>query len=270
MRREAARLLFALSLNELNKLDVAGVGEGGGAGGADPATAEVATDLVALARSDDPSCARHAVGALANLSENDATHERLLGWGASFLSKLALESAPTEGDGGGGGGVANEEKENGGSIDETVESGDGQTAAGGGAGGMGVGLVREVTRCLANLAGNYATHEKLLDGGAADALVGSLKREDAVTARFAALGLANLAGQVGGIGLQAAYPRNVGRWATLQPMLRNMCSLLVYLSLLFFFRGSCKWFASRSSRQTNIWQIRVIQINLRTFTTIGS
>lgn len=63
---------------------------------------------------------------------------------------------------------------------------------------MDVGLVREVTRCLANLAGNYATHEKLLDGGAADALVGSLKREDAVTARFAALGLANLSAQVGG------------------------------------------------------------------------
>ncbi|CAN0427918.1 unnamed protein product [Laminaria digitata] len=79
VRREAARLLFALSLNELNKLDVAGVGSG-----------PVATDLVALTRSDDPSCARNAVGALANLSENDATHERLLGWGASFLSQLAL------------------------------------------------------------------------------------------------------------------------------------------------------------------------------------
>ena len=194
VRREAARLLFALSLNELNKLDVAGVGEGGRDGGANPATAEVATDLVALARSDDPSCARNAVGALANLSENDATHERLLGWGASFLSKLALESAPTED----GGGIASEEDENGGRIDGTVEGGDGQTAAGT-AGGMDVGLVREVTRCLANFAGNYATHEKLLDGGAADALVGSLKKEDAVTARFAALGLANLAGQVGGI-----------------------------------------------------------------------
>lgn len=205
MRREAARLLFALSLNELNKLDVAGVGDmggssdggGSGSGGANPATAEVATDLVALARSDDPSCARNAVGALANLSENDATHERLLGWGASFLSKLALESTPTQS---GGGGLANTENANGGSMDVAVQggsggSGDGQPASEG-VGGMDVGLVREVTRCLANLAGNYAAHDKLLDGGAADALVGSLKREDAVTARFAALGLANLAGQV--------------------------------------------------------------------------
>lgn len=195
VRREAARLLFALSLNELNKLDVAGLGDGGAGGGeANPATAEVATDLVALARSDDPSCARNAVGALANLSENDATHERLLGWGASFLSNLALEGAPTEG---GGGWVATKENANDGSVDEMVEGGDVQTAAGG-SGSVDVGLFREVTRCLANLAGNYATHEKLLDGGAADALVGSLQREDAVTARFAALGLANLAGQVGG------------------------------------------------------------------------
>lgn len=188
VRREAARLLFALSLNELNKLDVAGVGGIGGSsgdgGGGDGATAEVATDLVALARSDDPSCARSAVGALANLSENDATHERLLGWGAGFLSKLALENPPPEGAGMGG--LAFEENTAGGES--------------GGEGNADVGLVREVTRCLANLAGNYATHEKLLDGGAADALVGSLKREDAVTARFAALGLANLAGQVGGRG----------------------------------------------------------------------
>lgn len=177
-----------------------GGGGGDGGGGANPATAEVATDLVALARSDDPSCARSAVGALANLSENDATHERLLGWGASFLSKLALENAPAEG---GGGGAANNENVNDGSMDETVEGGDGGSGEGqmaaGGAGRTDVGLVREVTRCLANLAGNYATHDKLLDGGTADALVGSLKREDAVTARFAALGLANLAGQVGEI-----------------------------------------------------------------------
>ncbi len=198
VRREAARLLFALSLNELNKLDVAGVGgisgssgdDGGGGGGEDGATAEVATDLVALARSDDPPCARNAVGALANLSENDATHERLLGWGAGFLSKLALDNPPPEGAGMGG--LAIEENAAGG------ESGDASGGGGGAGGNADVGLVREVTRCLANLAGNYATHEKLLDGGAADALVGSLKREDAVTARFAALGLANLAGQVGG------------------------------------------------------------------------
>lgn len=184
MRREAARLLFALSLNELNKFDVTGVGSGSGAtssSGNAVATAEVATDLVALARSDDPSCARNAVGALANLSENDATHERLLGWGAGFLSKLALEPTPP-GD--------TAEKE-GSRDDEDSSSEIGEM------GGRGdVGLVREVTRCLANLAGNYSTHPKLLEGGAADALGKSLKREDAVTARFAALGLANLSGQV--------------------------------------------------------------------------
>lgn len=186
MRREAARLLFALSLNELNKLDVAGVGfgPGGTSTASSAATAEVATDLVALTRSDDPSCARNAVGALANLSENDATHERLLGWGASFLSQLALGStASVEAD--------REESTSGG------EGGDGTTKEGGdAANGKEVGLVREATRCLANLAGNYAAHPKLLEGGAADALVGSLKREDAVTARFAALGISNLAGQV--------------------------------------------------------------------------
>lgn len=176
----------------------------GGGGDGNTATAEVATDLVALARSDDPPCARNAVGALANLSENNATHERVLGWGASFLSKLALEIAPHD-DGAGVGFVNGESEDGGGVINSNVGdtgdggggSGDGQATTGG-AGGMDVGLVREVTRCLANLAGNYATHEKLLDGCVADALVGSLNREDAVTARFAALGLANLSAQVGG------------------------------------------------------------------------
>lgn len=177
VRREAARLLFALSLNELNKLDVAGLGSAGSA----EATAEVATDLVALARSDDPSCARNAVGALANLSENDTTHERLLGWGASFLTKLALDSVSP----------SNEEAR---SIEGGEEGGGIELEAQPST--CDVGLVREVTRCLANLAGNFAMHAKLQEGGAADALVGSLKSDDAVTARFAALGLANLSGQV--------------------------------------------------------------------------
>lgn len=182
MRREAARLLFALSLNELNKLDVAGVGSSSSSSSNVNAatTAEVPTDLVSLARSDDPSCARNAVGALANLSENNITHERLLSWGAGFLCKLALHP--------------------GGSADEAADlkvAADGETDNAGAAIDAGdVGLAREVTRCLANLAGNYAIHAKLLEGGAADALVASLKRDDAVTARFAALGLANLSGQV--------------------------------------------------------------------------
>lgn len=164
--------MFALSLNELNKIDVAGVAPGPGSTSA-AATTEVATDLVALARSDDLSSARNAVGALANLSENDATHERLLSWGAGFLSKLTLDAAEDE-----------ENNEEGTGVGNVGDAAD-------------VGLVREATRCLANLAGSYAAHGKLLEGGAADALVGSLKREDAITARFAALGLANLSGQVG-------------------------------------------------------------------------
>lgn len=238
MRREAARLLFALSLNELNKLDVAGVGDGGGGGEANPSTAEVATDLVALARSDDPPCARNAVGALANLSENDATHERLLGWGASFLSKLALETAPTESS---GGGIAG--------MDEMEEGGDGQAATEG-AGGMDVGLVREVTRCLANLAGNYATHEKLLDGGAADALVGSLKREDAVTARFAALGLANLAAQVGETvrctGYRLFVPEtSVGEQPFTRCFIPFVLAPWALMPWFFLMRCNCRWFASQ-------------------------
>lgn len=120
------------------------------------------------------------MGALANLSENDATHDRLLGWGAEFLSKLALAAAEDEEN--------NEEGAGGGVVGAAAD----------------VGLVREATRCLANLAGNYSTHIKLLEGGATDALVGSLKREDAITARFAALGLANLSGQVGQKGCAAA------------------------------------------------------------------
>lgn len=243
MRREAARLLFALSLNELNKLDVAGVddaggsSDGGGVGEGNPATAEVATDLVALARSDDPSCARNAVGALANLSENDATHERLLGWGAGFLSKLALEN--------GGEGDTNAENANGGSADGMVAGGDGQMEARASGGGMDVGLVREVTRCLANLAGNYATHEKLLDGGAADALVGSLKREDAVTARFAALGLANLAGQVGGVVPNNEYKlflsKKVGRWQPFDSCFLPCAHSWFFYAFVVLRRGNCRW-----------------------------
>lgn len=180
VRREAARLLFALSLNELNKLDVAGVGTSSGVGAS--AIAEVATDLVALARSEDASCARNAVGALANLSENDATHERLLSWGANFLSKLALEAAGEQGT----------DEQNGEYVGDAYSQG----TESGGQSSKDVGLVREVTRCLANLSGNYAMHSKLLEGRAADALVQSLRKEDAITARFAALGLANLSGQV--------------------------------------------------------------------------
>lgn len=158
---------------------------GGGSASGVAATAEVATDLVALARSDDSSCARNAVGALANLSENDATHERLLSWGASFLSKLASDAPDVSEDRGEGRGE--------GEVPEQLVPGG---ISAGARKNIDWGLVREVTRCLSNLSGNYAMHEKLLEGEAADALVGSLKRQDAVTARFAALGLANLSGQV--------------------------------------------------------------------------
>lgn len=198
VRREAARLVFALSLNELNKLDIASVAKGSravqgaaSAGSAVAITEEITTDLVALARSGDSPCSRSAVGALANLSENDATHERILSWGAEFLSKLAIDDLKEQPD------WEVEMRVDDGTLAEgQQENADGTAVPQDGSERTDWGLVREVTRCLSNLSGNYAMHEKLLEGGAVGALVRSLKREDATTARFAALGLANLSGQV--------------------------------------------------------------------------
>ncbi|CAM9303250.1 unnamed protein product [Discosporangium mesarthrocarpum] len=192
VRQEAARVLFALSLNELNKLDIAGVSNS-------PTTAagvngDTATDLISLARSGDVICARHAVGALANLSENETTHNRLLGWGAKFLSQLALY-----GVGGGNSGEGSNVEDGEGEWVGKDDSSEGSMTAEGSqdiaVGTVDVGLMREITRCLANLAGNYATHPLLVEGAAAEALVLNMKREDALTTRFAVLGLANLAAQ---------------------------------------------------------------------------
>lgn len=154
--------MFALSLNELNMLDIAGVRAGPATNNA-VVTADVAADLVALARSDDPSCARSAVGAIATLSENVAAHDFLLNWGADFLSNLVTQLM----------------------YEDVAECEAGN-----------LGLVRDAARCIANLSGNYAMHPKLLKGGAAEALVRSLKKDDAITTRFAVLGVANLSGQV--------------------------------------------------------------------------
>ena len=83
-----------------------------------------------------------------------------------------------------------------------------------------VGMVREVSRCLSNLAANHATHDVVLDSDSSVALVRAAERDDAVVARFATIGLLNLAtnakcharlmedglcGRVGGPG---------GRWGT--------------------------------------------------------
>ena len=55
-----------------------------------------------------------------------------------------------------------------------------------------VGMVREVSRCLSNLAANHATHDVVLDSDSSVALV-ELRKGDAVVARFATVGLLNLA-----------------------------------------------------------------------------
>lgn len=55
----------------------------------DIATSGTMADLVSLAKESDIMTLRQACGALANLSENQQTHERLIGeWGASFLTVL--------------------------------------------------------------------------------------------------------------------------------------------------------------------------------------
>ena len=187
VRREAAHLMFALSLNELNKVDIVGLNPGCNDGSS---TGDFATELVALARSDDAPCARSAVAALANLSENDVTHEWLLSWGADVLAKVAIEvvvpsDAEEFGNCGVGGAVMAAEA-------PSVSSRE-------------VGQVREVARCIANLAGNYGTHPKLLDWSMTNFLVRSLREDDAITTRFAALGLANLSGQVCYLMRQACF-----------------------------------------------------------------
>ena len=53
-------------------------------------------------------------------------------------------------------------------------------------------LVREVTRCFTNLAGNYDTHYQLMENSVADALTKSLRNPDAIVTRFAAVGIVNL------------------------------------------------------------------------------
>jgi hypothetical protein len=59
-----------------------------------------------------------------------------------------------------------------------------------------VGVVMEATRCLGNLASSYENHQPLLKVNAAAALVlAATTANDAVTARFAAVGLGNLAAQ---------------------------------------------------------------------------
>jgi len=150
---------------------------------------------------EDHLTVRQACGCLANLSENKDTHPFVLGdWGVGYLCELVTHKD--------------------------------------------VALVREVTRCLTNLAGNYECHARLVepkgpdalllaeqaaaaaaeaaakaaaaqkgspkkvgsggtpgvgigarrpqDGDAAEALVTALRADDAITCRFAALGIVNL------------------------------------------------------------------------------
>ena len=56
-----------------------------------------------------------------------------------------------------------------------------------------MGLSREVCRCLSNLAANHASHASLMDSDAHVALVAAAGSPDALVARFATIGLLNLA-----------------------------------------------------------------------------
>ena len=171
MRREAAAALNSLSLNDLNKVDMA--------------TSDALTQLVALARDDDVPTLRQVCGALANLSECTKTHMPILAAGGTNPQALA-EQANAAGDM---------------SLTETVKTDDEPWIADASVAFLNdlvlyngdVGMVREVSRCLSNLAANHATHDVVLDSDSSVALVRAAERDDAVVARFATIGLLNLA-----------------------------------------------------------------------------
>jgi hypothetical protein len=141
--RECASAICALTLNELNKLDVA---KGSSLG-----------RLMALARGQDAPSRRHALGALANLSENESTQEHLLEAGlVELLAELCNGSiVPINSD---------------------------------------AGLHREAARCMANLSSNIVAKAVLQkQEGVSAAVCRLLEAEDYITSRFAAIGSANLA-----------------------------------------------------------------------------
>ena len=149
------------------------------------ATSDALTQLVALARDDDVPTLRQVCGALANLSECTKTHMPILAAGGTNPQALA-EQANAAGDM---------------SLTETVKTDDEPWIADASVAFLNdlvlyngdVGMVREVSRCLSNLAANHATHDVVLDSDSSVALVRAAERDDAVVARFATIGLLNLA-----------------------------------------------------------------------------
>jgi Armadillo/beta-catenin-like repeat len=182
VQRETARTLYALTLNDLNKLDVACLTRKAttAAAAAVAPVHDVLPYIVQLAQSSDLVSARHAIGALANLSENESIHDRLLSsqWGSNgFLTAPLLplyidsNTAITSADN---------------SAIEDVQQQQQQWCDD-------IALGREAARCLANLATNWSTHDALLLADTATALTRAGMRNDVITSRFAALGLMNLA-----------------------------------------------------------------------------
>jgi Armadillo/beta-catenin-like repeat len=179
VQRETARTLYALTLNDLNKLDVACLTRKAttAAAAAVAPVHDVLPYIVQLAQSSDLVSATHAIGALANLSENESIHDRLLSsqWGSnSFLTAplLPLYTSTTDTFAADDTGDVQQQQQQ--WCDD-------------------VALGREAARCLANLATNWSTHDALLLADAAAALTRAGTRNDVITTRFAALGLMNLA-----------------------------------------------------------------------------
>ena len=161
-------------------------------------------DIVMLAKTSDPITVRFAVSAVANLAEDKATHAAVVSpEGCSFLVSLVRsddvalvrEVTPT----------APSALALGLSSWTHQECGQQQRAHQQrpscpfvtallcpGAHHL-CDMALQVARALTNLAGNYDTHAQLMGDDAVGALTVALRRRDAVTARFGALGLANLA-----------------------------------------------------------------------------
>eukprot|EP00953_Heterococcus_sp_UTEX-ZZ885_P035587 18364-Heterococcus_DN1.PRE.6 len=181
VQRETARTLYALTLNDLNKLDVACLTRKAttAAAAAVAPVHDVLPYIVQLAQSSDLVSARHAIGALANLSENESIHDRLLSsqWGNNgFLTAplLPLYTDSTT--------IVTADATDVGDVQQEQQQWCDDIALG-----------REAARCLANLATNWSTHDALLLADTATALTRAGMRNDVITTRFAALGLMNLA-----------------------------------------------------------------------------
>lgn len=160
VKREAAAAMNCLALNEDNKLDIA-------------SSTDSLGHLVALGYTQDeevdPATLRQGCGALANLTENIDTHEHVL---------KAVAGATSF---------------------EMQRHGDKSSSVGayfaelllGVPSKKDLGIAREATRAVANLAANHATHMALRCDEALVTSAGS--NQDAIVTRFSTIALLNLA-----------------------------------------------------------------------------